>query len=350
MDKIYDCIVIGGGQAGLSAAYFLRRAKLDFLILDKQEQPGGAWIHTWDSLKLFSTAQFSSLSGWAMPKTEEEYPSKKQLLDYLTEYEQRYKFPIQRSTVVEDIIRKEDYFEIQTATETFHTKTVISATGTWGNPFIPDYPNRLIFQGLQIHSSQYKNSDSLYNKKTLIIGAGNSAAQILAEVSKVSDCTWVTLQEPVFLPDHIDGHYLFNQANARYLAIKKGLPLPKPHSLANIVMTESVKEARDRKALSKSVRPFKAFYERGVLWEDGTQEQFDAVIWCTGFKAHLPHLINLNIIDAKNRILTQGTKSKQVPGLWLVGYGNWTGFASATLYGVGKTARDTVKEIVTYLK
>ena len=72
--KIYDTIIFFGGQAGLSVAYFMKKTNLDYLILDNQIKPGGAWLHTWDSLKLFSPSKYSSLSGWQMPPTKNEYP------------------------------------------------------------------------------------------------------------------------------------------------------------------------------------------------------------------------------------------------------------------------------------
>ena len=104
--KIYDTLVIGGGQAGLSMAYFLRRKKLDYLVLDNQSKPGGSWLHTWDSLKLFSPTEYSSLSGWMMPKSEQEYPTKKEFIHYLEQYEQRYDFPIQRNVEVLVLLKK----------------------------------------------------------------------------------------------------------------------------------------------------------------------------------------------------------------------------------------------------
>lgn len=74
MGKILDVLVIGGGQSGLACGYYLKRAKLDFLIVDAQLSPGGAWLHAWDSLTLFSPAEYSSLPGWLMPKTEHKFP------------------------------------------------------------------------------------------------------------------------------------------------------------------------------------------------------------------------------------------------------------------------------------
>lgn len=350
MQKIYDTIIIGGGQAGLAMAYFLKRDKLDYLILDNQSQPGGSWLQTWDSLKLFSPVQYSSLPGWMMPKGEEEYPSKDAFIDYLTAYEKRYKFPIERPVDVLHVTKHDAYFMVQTNKGEFVTKTLVSATGTALHPFTPNYPNQEQFKGLQIHSSAYQNSNELVNKKVLVVGGGNSGAQILAEVSKVAETKWVTLEEPHFLPEEIDGRYLFHEATNKFLnpSTTNKETNSKPASLKDIVVVASVKEALNRDVYT-AYRPFVSFYENGVVWENREQEAFDAVIWCTGFKANLRHLAGLNLIE-NNRIKTQLTRSVKEPNLWLVGYGSWTGFASATIYGVGKTARQTRLEIIDALK
>jgi thioredoxin reductase len=120
-----------------------------------------------------------------------------------------------------------------------------------------------------------------------------------------------------------------------------------PPSLGNVVMVAPVREARERGVLDQSVRPFKRFSPDSLVWEDGHEEKIDAVIFCTGFRASLDHLSPLNIKDG--RVLTNGTKATNVDGLWMVGYGNWTGFASATLIGVGRSAKTTMEEIVEYL-
>jgi thioredoxin reductase len=345
--KLYDNVIIGGGQAGLSVAYFLKRANLDYVILDEQQSSGGSWLHTWDSLKLFSPSTYSSLSGWQMPQTKNEYPTKNEFIDYITAYEKRYDFPVQRNTIVKNVTKVDIYFKIETNQETIFSKTLVSATGTAKNPFIPHYPDSNLFEGQQLHSVDYKNTEDLENKKILVVGSGNSGAQILAEISKVAKTKWITLKDPVFLPKEIDGRYLFKQANERFFEGKKSPNQNQKVSLGDIVQIESVREGLDRNVFEDH-RPFKAFFEDGVIWEDGTKENFDLVIWCTGFRANLNHLNSLNIIQ-NNRIDTNETRSKKEPNLWLVGYGNWTGFASATIYGVGKTARKTAKEIIDLL-
>lgn len=345
--KIYDTLIIGGGQAGLSVAYYLKRTAIDYLILDDQAESGGGWLQTWDQLKLFSPVQYSSLSGWMMPKGKEEYPSKDDFIHYLTAYEKRYKFPINRQTRVTDVEKKSTYFHVHTTQGDFFSKTIVSATGTAQNPFIPIYQNRTLFKGVQIHSSAYKNPTEFINKKVLIVGGGNSGAQILAEVAAVAQTKWVTLNTPRFLPEHIDGRYLFNAATQAFLSKStSGEKNDKntPISLGDIVVVESVKKGLEQN-IYNAHQPFKSFYEKGIIWENGEKEEVDAVIWCTGFKANLAHLSSLNCIE-NNRIETTLTRSVKEPALWLVGYGNWTGFASATIYGVGKTARQTAKEIV----
>ena len=347
MDRIFDVIIIGGGQSGLATAYFMRRTKLDYLVLDDQNEAGGAWLHGWDSLKLFSPAEHSSLPGWLMPKSENEYPGRAHVINYLKQYEDRYNIPVERPVKVENVTKENNLFTLATSEGAYKCKTLISATGSWQKPYIPDYPDRDLFKGTFLHSAHYKHAASLKGKKVLIIGGGNSGAQILAEVSKVSVTTWVTLNEPKFLPDEVDGRYLFEFATKQYKAKLEGKEIKPVGSLGDVVMVDTVKEARERNVL-KSKRPFTSFYEDGVIWSDGEKEAFDVVIWCTGFKPALDHLKGLGLTpDEKPK--TQATKSIDIEGLWFVGYGSWTGYASATLIGVGRTARQTAQEVADYL-
>lgn len=339
---IYDTIIIGGGQAGLSTAYFLRRSSLNYLILDDQKEAGGSWLKTWEGLKLFSPTEYSSLSGWQMPESNQEYPTKDEFINYLKAYEERYDFPVKRNTAVIKVEKENDIFKIETNQGNFYTRTVVSATGTAENPYIPSYPGQSDFKGIQIHSVDYRNTEKFKDKKVLVVGGGNSGAQILSEISRVAQTKWVTLEEPHFLPEEIDGRYLFQQANTKYFK-KDNQKESRKVSLSDIVQVESVKDGLERNIYNDS-RPFDSFCEKGVIWPNGEKERFDAVIWCTGFRPNLQHLKPLNILE-NSRIKTEHTRAAKEPNLWLVGYGNWTGFASATIYGVGKTARTTAKEI-----
>ncbi|ADR22607.1 monooxygenase [Marivirga tractuosa] len=348
-DKIYDVIIIGGGQSALACGYYLRRTNLEYVILDNQVSCGGAWPHAWDSLTLFSPAEHSSLPGWLMPKSEHEFPTKTEVIDYVCQYEKRYKLPVERPFQVKEVKKEASYFTIITDKSNFYSKTIISATGTFGTPFIPNVPGREIFKGTQLHSAYYQKPEGFTDQKVLIVGEGNSGAQILAEVSKVADTVWTTRKTPEFLPDDVDGRVLFDQASAKYYAEKKGEKFDaSKYNLGNIVMVPSVKEARKRDVLH-SKGQFKAFTESGVLWVNGKEESFDAVIWCTGFGFATDHLKKIISTDERGKIKTKGTRSVEEENLWLVGYGGWTGFASATLIGVGRSARATIKEIQTTL-
>lgn len=346
-----DVAVIGGGQAGLAVGYYLGRAGLSFAVFDAGGGPGGAWRHGWDSLTAFSPALYSSLPGRIMPGGTEKYPSRDETVGYLARYEERYGLPVHRPARVEEVRRDGEALNLKVGPARVRARAVVSATGTWSAPRVPDYPGREIFEGEQVHSSRYRSPKPFAGKRVLVVGGGNSGAQIIAEVSKVADATWVTLEEPAFLPDDVDGRILFERASARYAVSQRGEEVESGGgpalALGNIVMLPPVREARERGIL-KSVRPFERFREGGVVWPDGTEEPVDAVVWCTGFGPALEHLRPLGVVDEDGGVETTGaagTRAAGEPRLWLVGYGDWTGYASATLIGVGRSARATVREM-----
>ncbi len=342
-----DVAVIGAGQAGLASAYYLRRAGVKFIMLDAEKGPGGAWRHAWNSLRLFSPASFSSLPGWMMPaKTDTTYPARNDVIDYLTRYEQRYQFHIERPVSVESVRRVDGGLGVLSDQGEWNVRAVLSTTGTWRHPFIPEYPGISNFLGVQIHSADYVSAGTFSGQRVAIVGGGNSGAQILAEISEVAETIWVTPQVPVFLPDDVDGHVLFQRATARVLGKDEGA---QPGGLGDIVMVPAVREARDRGVLD-SVRPFSSFDERGVIWRDGSRTDLDAILWCTGFRPALDHLRDLDVINSDGRVDVEGGRSVNEPRLWLAGYGNWTGAASATLLGSGRAARDMIPRLVSSIR
>ncbi|EWY40986.1 FAD-dependent pyridine nucleotide-disulfide oxidoreductase [Skermanella stibiiresistens SB22] len=346
----HDVVVIGGGQSGLAVGYFLRRTGLSYVILDQEAGSGGAWRHGWDTLTLFSPAKWNSLPGWPMPPSEGEFPGRDHVIDYLVRYEARYDFPIVRPVRVETVDRDGDELVVRTEGGDWRARAVVSATGTWSQPFVPDYPGAADFEGAQIHSADYRGPDGFAGQTVLVVGGGNSGAQILAEVSKVANTLWVTLEAPTFLPDDVDGHVLFERATDRLHANLEGRKPGTPKGgLGDIVMVPSVIDARERGVLG-SVRPFERFTGTGVVWRDGTGTRIDAVIWCTGFQPAFAPLSRLGLVEPGGRVRVEGTRSVAEPRLWLVGYGEWTGFASATLIGVMRGARDTVREIEAALR
>jgi putative flavoprotein involved in K+ transport len=339
--------VIGGGQAGLAVAYYLRRAGLDFRVFDAGGGTGGAWVHGWDSLRLFSPAAYSSLPGWPMPPAARDgYPTRDEVIDYLTRYEARYGFPVERRKAVAAVERDGAQLRLRFADgETRTAQAVVSATGTWGAPVVPRYPGSEGFGGSQLHSARYRSPEPFRGQRVLVVGGGNSGAQILAELSLVADATWVTLDAPVFLPDDVDGRVLFERASAR---VRGDFSAAATTTLGDIVMVPPVKEARERGVLT-AVRPFERFTANGVIWSNGTTSVVDVVVWCTGFLPATGHLRPLGVVGPDGRVEVREQRSIREPRLWLAGYGNWTGAASATLIGAGRTARDLVPRIITTL-
>ncbi|GGT22533.1 monooxygenase [Streptomyces tanashiensis] len=346
MTQVVDVVVIGGGQAGLAAGYHLRRLGPDFVILDAQETPGGAWQHTWDSLHLFSPAAYSSLPGRLMPpQSGETYPDAAHVVSYLSDYEQRYELPVVRPVRVEAVHRDGEFLRVEADAGTWRTRTVISATGTWWRPFVPAVPGRTEFQGTQLHTVEYRRPTDLAGQRVIVVGGGNSGAQIAADLAYDTDLTWVTLREPRYLADDIDGRALFDHATARRRALDEGrTDTGGVASLGDIVAVPPVREARDA-GLLKAQPMFTRVTPTGVEWADGMSAEADAIIWCTGFRPVLAHLAPLGLRGPRGHIPTHGTQALAEPRLHLLGYGDWTGPASATLIGAGRPAREAARQI-----
>ncbi|MFJ4916263.1 ArsO family NAD(P)H-dependent flavin-containing monooxygenase [Streptomyces sp. NPDC088726] len=343
-----DVLVIGGGQAGLAIGYHLRRRRLDLAILDAQDAPGGAWRHTWDSLHLFSPAAYSSLPGRLMPtQPGREYPDAGHVVEYLNDYEQRYELPIHRPVRVRRVHRDGDRLRVETDKGIWSARAVVSATGTWWRPFLPATPGRHVFAGRQLHTTCYRRPSDFAGQRVVVVGGGNSGAQIAADLATHDgvDLTWVTRRPPRFLADDIDGRALFDAATARRRALDEGrTDTGGVTSLGDIVAVPPVRGARDT-GLLKASPMFTRLTAGGIEWADGTRAAADAVIWCTGFRPALSHLAPLGLRGSRGHIPTHGTRATGEPRLHLLGYGDWTGPASATLIGVGRPARDAAAEI-----
>lgn len=339
-------VVVGGGQAGLAAGYHLRRLGVDFVILDAQSTPGGAWQHGWDTLHLFSPAPYSSLPGRPMPhQPGQVYPDAAHVVAYLSDYEKRYELPVQRPVLVQGIHRDGPLLQVRTDSGTWSAHAVISATGTWWRPFVPAVPGRRLFEGRHLHTVTYRAPADFAGQRVIVVGGGNSGAQIAADLTGHADVTWATARPPRFLADDIDGRALFDTATARRRALDNGqADTAGVAALGDIVAVPPVRAARDA-GLLNAVPMFTRLTAPGPQWPDGSITRTDAVIWCTGFRPALAHLAPLHLRDRHGRIATTGTRALDEPRLHLLGYGDWTGPASATLIGVGRPAREAAREI-----
>lgn len=352
MTQRTDVVVIGGGQAGLAAGYHLRRLGVEHVVLDAQAAPGGAWQHTWDSLRLFSPAEYSSLPGRLMPvQRGQTYPDAAHVVSYLADYEKRYELPVRREVWVEAVHRDGAFLRVRTDCGDWRARAVVSATGTWTRPFLPAVPGRRQFTGRQLHTVQYAGPADFTGQRVVVVGGGNSGAQIAADLAHAGvDPTWVTRRPPRYLADDVDGRVLFDAATARRRALDAGrTDTGGVASLGDIVAVPPVRTARDAGLLG--ARPmFTRLTATGVEWADGTRGEVDAVIWCTGFRPALAHFASLRLRGTRGRIATEGTRAVDEPRLHLLGYGDWTGPASATLIGVGRPAREAARDIAALLR
>ncbi|QCU77387.1 NAD(P)/FAD-dependent oxidoreductase [Citricoccus sp. SGAir0253] len=361
-----DVLVIGGGQAGLAAGFYLHRIARDaargrggpapsYAILDAHESPGGAWQYYWDTLELFSPAAYSSLPGYQMPPwTGAGNPSAAHVVAYLRTYEQRYGLPVHRPVTVHAVQDHPDGgYLTHTDRGTWESTVVINATGSWRRPFVPRMTGAQEFTGSQLHTTGYRGRAAFTGQRIVVVGGGNSGAQVAADLlPAAAQLTWVTRRPPRYLPDDVDGRALFALATSHVRAVRRGEPSPGGvGSLGDIVAVPPVREARDAGHLQAQPM-FSTFTPTGIRWDDGRTVEVDVVLWCTGFRPALGHLRPLGLAmddttPATDRELP--TRARGRGGLFFLGHGDWASPASATLVGVGAPARTTVAAAIEHL-
>ncbi|HRK04136.1 MAG TPA: ArsO family NAD(P)H-dependent flavin-containing monooxygenase [Chlorobiota bacterium] len=351
----HSWIIVGAGQAGLAVAYTLRRAGIaDVVLLDAEQGPGGAWRHTWPSLVLFSPREASTLPGMFFPPTKDLYPTRDEALSYLASYEQRYGFDIRRPVNVVSVAPINDGFRLETSEGAFEADHVVGCTGTWSEPVLPNIDGIDSYTGRILHSGHYggpgddqnESQRGFQNHRVIVVGGGNSGAQIFADLDAVAHVTWCVREPPTFLPDDVDGRVLFDAASLKRKAIESGSATTPTSTLGDIVMVPSLRALRDRGRLHHTMM-FERFTATGVIWSDGTEEHVDDVIFATGFRPALRPFAPCLTITEDGRIPLRNSAVVNCPGLYLVGYGNWTGYASATLIGVGMAAKTIVSDLDT---
>ena len=355
-----DVLVVGGGQAALAAGYYLQRASrrgasdVSFALLDANKEPGGAWTGGWDTLQLFSPASFSSLPGWPMPAwAGPGNPSAAHVRRYLAAYEDRYQLPVHRPVRVSTVTEAHGGgFEVVNDRGNWGCRVLVNATGSWGRPFWPSYPGLAEFGGRQLHTVDYRNASDVEGRTVLVVGGGNSGAQIAADLSTRARgrTVWVTARPPRFLPDDVDGRKLFELATRRVRAAAAGGTSEQGvGGLGDIVMVPPVLAARRRGDLDAQPM-FDRLTPSGVAWDHPARQlDVDVIVWCTGFRPDLRHLARLPLTRRAGLPVTDPvlpSRSVDDPALFVLGYGDWCGPASATLVGVGAVARATVDAIV----
>ncbi|MEC2131038.1 NAD(P)/FAD-dependent oxidoreductase [Brevibacillus centrosporus] len=345
MNSIYDCIVIGGGQAGLAASYHLQQERLQFLLLEASDKPVGSWSQYYDSLTLFSPARYSSLPGFPFPGVPHRYPTRDEVVAYLLEYASRFRFPIRTNTIVTDVRKEKGVFLISTASgETFQAKNVIAATGGFSRPFIPQLPGIEDFQGTTLHSKEYKNPLPFQKQRIVVVGAGNSAVQIAVELAADADVTIATRSPILFKPQILLGndiHFWVTVLGIDQSSFGKWLLGAKEEGVLDTGKYQFA--IKNQKPTQREM--FTHFTEEGIVWLDGTHEKVDAVIFATGYRPNVKYLSSLQALDVDGLPLHRNGISTSVNGLFYVGLPWQRSLASATLRGVGSDAEYVIKQM-----
>lgn len=337
MDDL-DLVVVGGGQAGLAASYWAARTGLRHLVLDASPRTGDAWRHRYDSLRLFTPRSHSALPGLALPGDPDGLPTKDELADYLERYAVEHQLPVEHVRV-DSVRRAGGHFEVDAAGRTLRTRAVVVATGPFQVPRRPDWAQ--LTGGTQRHSADYRNPSDVQGSRVLVVGGGNSGAQIAEELALAGrDVTWSCSGPVRFVPQAVLGRNLFwwldrlgmleapgTSLRGRLLR-RRGDPVIGGTGLRGLVEDGriTVKPA--------SVGPAQG----GVVFADGSSAPFDAVVWCTGYVPSYDFLDVAGALDEGGNPRHRAGHSLVDPRLVFLGLGWLTSRGSGLVGGVGADA------------
>lgn len=341
-------VVIGAGQAGLAAGYQLSRRGIDFVVLDAEPAPGGAWQHRWDSLRMATVNGIFDLPGFPKPPLDPAEPSRTAVPRYFADFERVTGLPIRRPVRVTSVRRADadpaGDLVVDTTAGRWTTRAVINATGTWTNPVWPRYPGQESFAGLQLHTRDYVSAERLAGRRVAVVGGGISAIQLLDEISRVATTFWYTRRPPVFRDGPFEPEVAGRETIAKVVAdVEAGRPTGSVVSYTGLAWTPYALAAKERGALDRrpmftSIEPF------GVRAADGSFTSVDVILWATGFKAALTHLDPLGLRNEQGGIRMTGTQVAGEPRVHLIGFG-----PSQSTVGANRAGREAVSSLVRYL-
>jgi cation diffusion facilitator CzcD-associated flavoprotein CzcO len=324
-----DVVVVGAGQAGLSAAYHLVRMGFapydDVVVLDANDRAGGAWQHRWPSLTMRDVHGVASLPGLEAPEAAAAERANEVVPGYFADYESRFALPVLRPVRVETVgevaAPGDDRLEVVADEGVWRARAVVNATGTWDRPFVPWYPGIDTFRGRQLHTADYRGPEELAGARVVVVGGGHSAVQLLAEISEVAGTRWVTRRPPRWRTEGTLTPELGRAVVAKVEErVRVGLP---PQSV--VEATGLFLRPQERAAAARGVYDRRPMFARivpdGVEWADGTFEPADVILWATGFRAALGHLAPLRLREPSGGIRMEGTRVARYPRVHLLGYG-----------------------------
>jgi cation diffusion facilitator CzcD-associated flavoprotein CzcO len=336
---ILDSVVIGAGQAGLAASYFLRQRGIDHVVLDANPRPGGAWQHRWASLGMTDVHGVADLPGSTAPDRS-ALAANVVVPDYFDDYERRHDLPVVRPVRVDRVESAGDLLVVRAGERTWDARTLVNASGTWTRPFVPFYPGIASFAGEQVHTAHYPGAEHFRGRRVLVVGGGASAVQFLGELAPVTETLWVTRRPPVWRED-FDAAAGLAAVTAVEERVRRGLPPASVVSVTGLALRPQEQEAA-RLGAYERLPMFDRIEADGVRWDDGTFEHADAILWATGFRPAVDHLAPLGLRTPAGGIALEGirgnvqgaTTSVVDPRVQLVGYG-----PSASTIGASRAGR-----------
>lgn len=344
-------LVIGGGQAGLAVGYHLRRRQLPFAIVDEHERVGDAWRKRWDRLRLFTPARYDGLPGMPFPGASAVYPTKDQAADYLEPCARQFELPLRTGIKVDRLSSAGDRFEAFCGGEVLSATNVVVATGAYHHPRVPAFAAALDRAIVQLHSSGYRNRAQLRDGEVLVVGAGNSGAEIAIELSG-HHRTWLsgpdTGQEPTragSIPDRLFTPIMWLIATRLTVRSAMGrkfrghfLDPPRGIPLGRVRRQDITAAGIERVGRTTGVR------DGYPLLEDGRVLKTSNVIWCTGCTPGF-NWIDLALPTRHGFPIHNRGVVESVPGLYFMGLLFLYSLSSALLGGVGRDAEHIVEHI-----
>jgi glycine/D-amino acid oxidase-like deaminating enzyme len=343
-----DVVVIGAGQAGLSAAYHLRRVGFapgspgrEFVVLDHAPSPGGAWQFRWPTLTYGRVHGMHALPGMELTGADPARPSAEVIGAYFADYERAFALPVRRPVDVTAVREAGNgRLRVESTAGEWTARALVNATGTWDRPFWPHVPGRRGFAGRQLHTAQYPGPGAFAGERVIVVGGGTSGVQHLLEIAEVAaSTTWVTRRPPVFRDDsfgEVEGRAAVALVEER---VRQGLPPQSVVSVTGLPMTEAMRRAR-RDGVLDRLPMFDRITPGGVAWRDGREVAADTILWATGFRAAIDHLAPLRLREPGGGVRLAGTRVARDPRIHLVGYG-----PSASTIGANRAGGAAAGEI-----
>ncbi|MGA9588691.1 MAG: NAD(P)/FAD-dependent oxidoreductase [Salegentibacter sp.] len=333
-----DFVIVGAAQAGLSMAWYLRKMKKDFLIVDKEEEIGASWLNRWDSLTLFTPSEFNNLPGMDFPAEKGHYPSKHEVASYFKAYAEKFDFPVKLNTFISKIDKKEDHYLLKSPQGDLQAKNVVIATGPFHIPYTPPFAKKIAPEIFQIHSNYYKNKSQLQAGKAMVVGAGDSGFQILDEISEEGRPTYFSGSTDVrVLPQEILGKTLWWWfTKIGFLSFSRDTWLGKKLSRTKQpVIGTDVKGILKRENVI-SVGKTKDAEKIRILTEKEELTDVKNIVWATGYRPNFEWIDGLQLTKDGYPKHHRGVSSKK--GLYFIGLPWLHTRGSATLGGIRKDA------------